>query len=35
MMWTEKYRPKSLEEIKGQEESIVKLKYFLKKFWKK
>jgi len=33
-MWVEKYRPKNLEEIKGQEESVVKLKEFIKNFGK-
>lgn len=32
--WTEKYRPKSLEEIKGQDESVIKLKSFIKNFEK-
>ena len=30
--WTEKHRPKTLEEIKGQEEAIQQLKQFLKEF---
>jgi len=30
--WTEKYRPKKFEEIKGQEEAIDKIKQFLKTF---
>jgi replication factor C large subunit len=34
MMWTEKYRPKNLGEIKGQEEAVIKLKDFIKKFGK-
>ncbi len=34
MMWVEKYRPKSLGEIKGQDESIVKLKSFVNNFGK-
>jgi replication factor C large subunit len=33
-MWVEKYRPKSLEEIKGQEESVIRLKEFIKNFGK-
>jgi replication factor C large subunit len=32
MQWTEKYRPKTLEEVKGQEQSVVKIKDFLKNF---
>ena len=33
-MLTEKYRPKNLGEIKGQEEAVVKLKNFIKNFGK-
>jgi len=33
--WTEKYRPKSLEEIKGQDEAVFKIREFLKNFGKK
>ena len=29
MQWTEKYRPKKFEEIKGQEEAIAKIKEFV------
>jgi len=32
MNWTEKYRPKSFEEIKGQDEVIVKVKKFIENF---
>jgi len=35
MPWTEKYRPKKLEEIKGQNDAILKLKEFLRNFGKK
>ena len=35
MTWTEKYRPKKFEEIKGQDEAIVKVKDFIKNFGKK
>jgi replication factor C large subunit len=35
MPWTEKYRPKTFEEIKGQNEAILKIKLFLKNFGKK
>ncbi len=35
MPWTEKYRPKSLEEIKGQEEAVAKVKNFVETFGKK
>jgi replication factor C large subunit len=35
MIWTEKYRPKSFEEIKGQDEAIEVIKIFLKNFGKK
>ena len=33
-MWVEKYRPKNLGEIKGQDESVVKLKNFVNSFGK-
>ena len=32
MNWTEKYRPRSFEEIKGQDEAIVKIKKFIENF---
>ncbi len=32
MNWTEKYRPKSFAEIKGQNEAIVKIKAFIEEF---
>ena len=35
MIWTEKYRPKNLEEMKGQDEAVIKIKEFLKNFGKK
>lgn len=35
MPWTEKYRPKSFVEIRGQDEAIYKIKEFLKNFGKK
>ncbi|MDD5023316.1 MAG: replication factor C large subunit [Candidatus ainarchaeum sp.] len=35
MPWIEKYRPKKFEEIKGQEETISKLKKFIHEFPKK
>ncbi len=35
MIWTEKYRPKNLEEIKGQDEAIFTVKNFLNNFGKK
>jgi replication factor C large subunit len=35
MIWTEKYRPKNFEEIKGQDEAIAVIKIFLKNFGKK
>jgi replication factor C large subunit len=35
MTWTEKYRPRKLEEIKGQDDAIFKIKEFLKTFGKK
>ena len=35
MTWTEKYRPRKLEEIKGQDDAIFKIKEFLKNFGKK
>ena len=35
MPWTEKYRPKKLEEIKGQDNVIFNLKEFLRNFGKK
>jgi replication factor C large subunit len=35
MPWTEKYRPKNFEEIKGQDEAIFQIKEFLKNFGKK
>jgi replication factor C large subunit len=35
MTWTEKYRPKKLEEIKGQNEAVFKIKEFVKNFGKK
>ncbi|VVB84082.1 Replication factor C large subunit [uncultured archaeon] len=34
MTLTEKYRPKNLGEIKGQDEAVVKIKYFIKNFGK-
>ncbi len=34
MPWTEKYRPKRLEEIKGQNKAVFKVKEFLKNFGK-
>ena len=30
--WTERHRPKSFEDIKGQEEAIEKIKQFLENF---
>jgi len=35
MPWVEKYRPKSLVEIRGQDETVYKIKEFLKNFGKK
>ncbi len=35
MTWIEKYRPKYLEQIKGQDEAIVKILEFMKDFGKK
>jgi replication factor C large subunit len=35
MPWTERYRPKSLEEIRGQDEAVFKIKDFIKNFGKK
>lgn len=35
MTWTEKYRPKKLEEIKGQDEAVIKVNDFVKNFGKK
>lgn len=35
MTWTEKYRPKKLEEIKGQDNAIFNVKEFLRTFGKK
>ncbi len=35
MTWTEKYRPKKLEEIKGQDNAVFNIKEFLKNFGKK
>ncbi len=35
MPWTEKYRPKNLGEIKGQDEAVFKIKEFIKNFGKK
>ncbi len=35
MTWTEKYRPTSFTEIKGQDEAIAKIKEFIKNFGKK
>lgn len=32
MNWIEKYRPRSFEEIKGQEEAIIKIKEFIENF---
>jgi len=32
MTWTEKYRPKKFEEIKGQDEAVFKIKEFIKNF---
>ena len=32
MTWTEKYRPNYYEDIKGQEEAIIKIKNFIKSF---
>ena len=34
MMWVEKYRPKNLNDIKGQDEAISKVKTFMKDFGK-
>jgi replication factor C large subunit len=34
-MWTEKYRPKNLGEIRGQDEAVIKVKDFIKNFGKK
>lgn len=34
MMWVEKYRPKNLNEIKGQDEAIFKVREFIKNFGK-
>ncbi|OGJ12458.1 hypothetical protein A3K82_02880 [Candidatus Pacearchaeota archaeon RBG_19FT_COMBO_34_9] len=34
MTWTEKYRPKKFEEIKGQDEAIFKIRNFIKNFGK-
>jgi replication factor C large subunit len=35
MTWTEKYRPKKFEEIKGQNEAVFKINEFVKNFGKK
>lgn len=35
MPWVEKYRPKKLEDIKGQDEAVFKIKDFVKNFGKK
>jgi replication factor C large subunit len=35
MTWTEKYRPKKIEEIRGQDDAVFKIKEFLKNFGKK
>jgi replication factor C large subunit len=35
MPWTEKYRPKNLGEIKGQDEAVFKIRDFIKNFGKK
>jgi len=35
MPWTEKYRPKNLGEIRGQDEAVLKIKDFIKNFGKK
>jgi replication factor C large subunit len=35
MIWTEKYRPKNLDEIKGQDEAVVKIRDFIKNFEKR
>ncbi len=35
MPWTEKYRPRKFEEIKGQDEAVFKIKEFVKNFGKK
>jgi replication factor C large subunit len=35
MTWVEKYRPRYLEQVKGQSEAILKIKTFLKEFGKK
>jgi replication factor C large subunit len=35
MTWTEKYRPKNLSEIKGQDEAVFKIKDFIKNYGKK
>jgi replication factor C large subunit len=35
MIWTEKYRPKNFEEIKGQDEAVFKIKEFVKNFGKR
>lgn len=32
MNWIEKYRPKSFEEIKGQDEAVIKIKKFIENF---
>tara|TARA_Y100000034_G_scaffold54904_1_gene67328 strand:- start:9549 stop:10733 length:1185 start_codon:yes stop_codon:yes gene_type:complete len=32
MTWTEKYRPKSFLEIKGQDEAVIKIKNFIERF---
>ncbi len=34
MMWVEKYRPKNINEIKGQDEAVSKVKEFIKNFGK-
>jgi replication factor C large subunit len=35
MTWTEKYRPKNLGEIRGQDEAVFKIKDFIKNYGKK
>jgi replication factor C large subunit len=35
MIWTEKYRPKNLDEIKGQDEAVGKIRDFIKNFEKR
>lgn len=35
MIWTEKYRPKKFDDVKGQEETLQKVKSFIENFGKK